>query len=193
MFQRAGLVARLFYICLTITGTKFCLWRNISMTHTRKTNPIIYDAASTLLLAASFTNANSSEAFMAAQAATIKTPSSTLTLNISGFDASEGQIMVALFNSESDYEAETPLKGETVQVDADTITVKFNKLRMGEYAFKLFHDANGNGELDTDVLGIPAEDYYFSNDASDPFSAPEWSEAKFRLPHGRITRTINMN
>jgi uncharacterized protein (DUF2141 family) len=163
------------------------------MTHTHKTNPIIYVAASALLLALSFTNAHASEAFMAAQAATIKTPSSTLTLNISGFDAREGQVMVALFNSEGDYEAETPLKGETVQVDADTISVKFNKLRMGEYAFKLFHDANGNGELDTDALGIPSEDYYFSNDASDPFSAPEWSEAKFRLPHGRITRTINMN
>jgi uncharacterized protein (DUF2141 family) len=163
------------------------------MTQTRKTNPILYVAASALLLASSITTADASEAFMAAQAATIKTPNSSLTLDISGFDSREGQVMIALFDSEDDYEAETPLKGETVQVDKDTVRVTFNKLRMGEYAFKLFHDANGNGELDTDALGIPSEDYYFSNDASDPFSAPEWDEAKFRLPHGRVTKTIDID
>jgi len=167
--------------------------RNSLMTHTCKTSPLLYVFASAILMASSVVTAEASEAFMAAQAATIKSPSSTLTLNISGFDAQEGQIMAALFNSEDDYESETPLKGEVVAVNGDTVRVQFNKLRIGDYAFKLFHDANGNGELDTDALGIPSEDYYFSNDASDPFSAPEWDEAKFRIPHGRVTKTISLD
>jgi uncharacterized protein (DUF2141 family) len=30
---------------------------------------------------------------------------------------------------------------------------------------RLFHDSNGNGELDRNMLGIPREGYGFSNDA----------------------------
>lgn len=162
------------------------------MPYQKKTSPFIYVAASTLLLATSLTTADASDAFMAAQAATVKSPKSTLTLEISGFDQTKGQVMVALFNNESGYEDEKPFRGETVAVSSNTVKVKFKKLHMGQYAFKLFHDANGNGELDTDGFGIPSEDYYFSNDASDPFSAPEWDEAKFRMPHGRVTKAINL-
>lgn len=163
------------------------------MTYKHKTNPLIYVLASGALLVSSIASADASEAFMAAQAATIKSPSSTLTLNVSGFEAEQGQIMAALFDTEEAYESETPLKGEIVDVNGDTVKIQFNKLRLGDYAFKLFHDANGNGELDTDAFGIPSEDYYFSNDASDPFSAPEWDEAKFRIPHGRVTKTISLD
>jgi len=163
------------------------------MTYKNKTSPLIYVAASALLMASSFVTADASEAFLAAQSATVKTPKSTLSLNVTGMDKIEGQLMVALFDTEKAYEDDTPLKGEIVNVTSDSVKVKFSKLRIGDYAFKLFHDENGNGELDTDMLGIPSEPYYFSNDASDPFSAPEWDEARFLVPHGRITKDITLD
>ena len=46
---------------------------------------------------------------------------------------------------------------------------------------KLFHDENENGELDTGFLGIPKEDYAFSNNASGVFGPPSYDKAKFEL------------
>ena len=163
------------------------------MTHTRKTNPLLYVAASALLMASSVVTADASEAFLAAQSATVKTPRSTLVLNVSGFESPRGQLMAALFDSEESYKNDTPIKGAAEAVTGDTVRLKFSKLRIGNHAFKLFYDENGNGELDTDSFGIPSEKYYFSNDASDPFSAPEWDEAKFLIANGRITKTITLD
>ena len=141
-------------------------------------------------MASSVVTADASEAFLAAQSATVKTPRSTLVLDVSGFERPQGQLMAALFDSEKSYRNDTPLKGTAEPVTGSKVKIKFSKLRIGDHAFKLFYDENGNGELDTDTFGIPSEKYYFSNDASDPFSAPEWDEAKFLIANGRTTKTI---
>lgn len=117
-----------------------------------------------------------------------------LILNITGYEGAEGQLLVALYNQAADFNDETtPLRDAKATVEAETTTVTFDDLPVGEYAFKLFHDVNGNGELDTDSLGIPSEPYFFSNDASDPFSAPEFDEAKFVLPSGKMSRNIDLS
>lgn len=136
---------------------------------------------------------SAASAFMKAQSATIASPSSSLVLTIDGFETQTGDVLVALFNSQESYAAETPLEGNTQKVDSRAVEVRFSGLPVGTYAFKLFHDVNDNGELDTDTLGIPSEPYYFSNDASDPFSAPEWEEAKFNVPYGQVTKVISLD
>ena len=47
----------------------------------------------------------------------------------------------------------------------------------GRYAVNAFHDENGNGDLDTNVLGIPTEGYGFANDPPTSFGPPEFEEA----------------
>lgn len=101
--------------------------------------------------------------------------------------------MVALFDSQAAYQSETPTRDSVVKVDSPSVTIDFHDLPLGDYAFKLFHDDNGNGELDTDFMGIPSESYYFSNDASDPFSAPEWAEAKFILRSGKTRHVVDLS
>nr|NJM03369.1 DUF2141 domain-containing protein [Desulfobacula sp.] len=54
-------------------------------------------------------------------------------------------------------------------------------LPCGEYAVKVFHDENGNGELDKRVFGIPAEAYGFSNDARGTMGPPEYEKTAFQL------------
>lgn len=164
----------------------------VNMAQARKTHPVIYALASALLMASSFTFADAKEASGPTQVGTLNMLSASLTLDVSGLETRNGQLMVALFDSEANYEAEIPLKGKIIQVSDDTVRVTFKHLRTGNYAFKLFHDANSNGKLDTNVWGIPSEDYYFSNDASNAFSAPEWGEAVFRLSHGPVTKAIDM-
>ncbi len=50
----------------------------------------------------------------------------------------------------------------------------------GTYAIKLHIDENENGELDTNFLGIPKEQYGFSNNAK-AFGIPKFESASFQL------------
>jgi uncharacterized protein (DUF2141 family) len=45
----------------------------------------------------------------------------------------------------------------------------------------LFHDENGDGRLDTNVLGIPREGVGVSNNKIRSFGPPKWDDAKFAL------------
>ena len=37
-------------------------------------------------------------------------------------------------------------------------------VKPGNYAIAVFHDLNGNGKLDRNLIGLPSEPYGFSND-----------------------------
>ncbi len=117
---------------------------------------------------------------------------SDLVLEVEGLETMDGQILVGLFDSEAGFEAEQEMIGRTVPVSGETTRITFDDLPVGNYAIKVFHDEDSDGKLDTNGLGIPSEPYGFSNNASDPFSAPEWDEARFALPHGRMTQTIDL-
>lgn len=54
-------------------------------------------------------------------------------------------------------------------------------LPYGNYAIAVYHDKNTNGELDTNLLGIPKEAYGFSNNARGRFGPASWSDAHFTI------------
>jgi uncharacterized protein (DUF2141 family) len=54
----------------------------------------------------------------------------------------------------------------------------------GPIAISVFHDKNGNGELDTGPFGIPSESYGFSRDARDTLGPPKFAEARLELAAG---------
>ena len=121
------------------------------------------------------------------------TSTAALTVTVTGLDSDDGQIMVGLYDTESGFETEQEFMGQTKTVSGDSVSLTFDDLPVGRYAVKVFHDEDSDNALDTNVLGIPSEPYGFSNNASDPFSAPEWSEAEFMLPRGRMTQTIDLS
>jgi len=51
----------------------------------------------------------------------------------------------------------------------------------GEYAIAIFVDANGNGKMDKNFLGIPKEQYGFSNNVMGRMAAPSFEQAKFEV------------
>lgn len=59
-----------------------------------------------------------------------------------------------------------------------TLEVGIPSLPAGDYAVACYHDVNGNGRIDKNLLGIPTEPYGFSNNARPRFRAPTWDEAK---------------
>lgn len=110
-----------------------------------------------------------------------------------GFESDEGSLRVALFNSEENYKVtKSPFIGKSASIKNKTVTIEFEDLSFGEYAIKTFHDEDNDKELNTNFLGIPSEDYGFSNNARGSFGPPDWKEAKFKVQQSSVTIEIEV-
>ena len=100
-----------------------------------------------------------------------------LTMHVTNICEVKGDLYWKIFNSAESYQSDTqPVMAGISQVQADSLRLTLHDVPTGQYAIKLFHDANGNGEMDSNLLGIPSEGYGFSNDAG-RFGPPTFSEA----------------
>lgn len=105
---------------------------------------------------------------------------STITLMIEGVDDPVGEIRIAIFDSENRY-LENPSLADVVPASQTKIEWQIENLAYGQYAIAVYHDKNKNGKLDINMLGIPLEDYGFSNNARGRFGPASWSQAKFTV------------
>jgi uncharacterized protein (DUF2141 family) len=113
---------------------------------------------------------------------------------ISGFSSNEGDCWFAIDNSKFVYETEDSVWiGKILTIENKQVVVVIDSLQYGEYAVKVFHDENRNGKIDTNFLGIPTEDYGFSNNASGWFGPPSWKNAKFIFNQPEMTININVD
>ena len=100
-----------------------------------------------------------------------------VTLAVSNIEAVQGELRWLVFDSAEDYAADrNPVIAGRSRVQADAMAVTLHDLPPGNYAVKLFHDANQNGELDTNMVGLPTEGYGFSNNAG-RFGPPDFDAA----------------
>lgn len=117
----------------------------------------------------------------------------TLDLTVSGIAPDEGQLAVAVFANEADYSSgDNAIANGMFDVNGTSLTVTFEGLEAGTCAIKIFHDVNENGDLDTNLLGIPTEPFGFSNDAPARFGPPDFGDAAFTLEDGDNDHAITM-
>jgi uncharacterized protein (DUF2141 family) len=130
-----------------------------------------------------------------AQDSTITTiKNGSLLLNVFGFANDEGKLRIALSDTKEDYTSEgSNFKTDIVPIKNKTAQSIFSDLPFGTYAIKIFHDENENGELDTNFLGIPSEDYGFSNNAKGSFGPASWEDAQFTFDKDSMNIQININ
>jgi uncharacterized protein (DUF2141 family) len=114
-----------------------------------------------------------------------------LTIHVDDVKAADGNVMVALFNSEGTF-LKASAKGARVPAAAGATTVVIGDLPEGEYAFAVYHDANGNGKMDKNMFGIPTEDYAFSNNALGKMGPPSYASAKFALPAAGASMRVSL-
>jgi len=101
-------------------------------------------------------------------------------LTIKGIEEAKGEVRIAMFNSEEKY-TKDPVYAVVMTVDEKECVWELESLPAGNYAIAVYHDKNENGKLDTNFLGIPKEDYGFSNNARRKFGPAKWDDAKFRV------------
>jgi uncharacterized protein (DUF2141 family) len=116
-----------------------------------------------------------------------------LTIIVTGFNDDTGNCRFALDNSKFVYEREdTVWIGKVLPIINKKVIVVIDSLEYGEYAVRVFHDENKNEIIDTNILGIPTEDYGYSNNASSWFGPPSWDRAKFIFDKPEMTIEIEV-
>lgn len=103
-----------------------------------------------------------------------------LIVAISNVKNTEGNVAVALYNTESSF-MKSPFHGKIIKAEKGTMEVVFEGVPAGTYAISVMHDANENGKLDYRTSGIPKEGFGFSNNALNKLGAPKFEKAKFEF------------
>ena len=121
-------------------------------------------------------------------------PTSTLRVVVTGLSSNEGHVIIALTKGRKEYEDidGEPFRGAKAEIRELRATIEFKDIPQGEYAIRLFHDENDNEELDTNFIGIPSEDYGFSNNASGTFGPPSYDDARFSVRQPKQTVSISV-
>jgi uncharacterized protein (DUF2141 family) len=113
-----------------------------------------------------------------------------LTVRVDKVSNNDGQVMVALYDGTAFLKR--PVQKAAVEAIAGTTTVLFKDLAPGEYGLAVFHDANRNGRMDTNAMGIPIEQTGFSNDAQGFMGPPAFDAVKFSVPETGAAVTVNL-
>lgn len=101
-----------------------------------------------------------------------------LTVHVKGLRATQGLALVALYGSADTFlKPGSHLFAQMAPVSASSATLVFRNLPAGRYALSAFHDENGNGRLDMNLLGSNVEPVGFSNDAFGNAAAPSFDKA----------------
>ena len=93
---------------------------------------------------------------------------------------------MALYGSRRAYENRSrPVCSTAVAVTSGNATIRFTGLPAGWYAIMFYHDTNNNEKFDR-ILGIPREQFGFSNNALPGLGGPpSFDKTKFFVPKGK--------
>ena len=118
-----------------------------------------------------------------------------VTVEISGLKGATGSVFIAVYDSDATWLSdETVLEQKLVigeSLDGDLVRTEL-QLPLGEYALSAFYDADDDGELDTNFVGMPKEPTALSNNAVGKFGSPKYSDAVFNLGVEPIIQSIIM-
>ncbi|MET0267931.1 MAG: DUF2141 domain-containing protein [Duganella sp.] len=119
-----------------------------------------------------------------------------LTVEVTGLtnpnaQGTKGQVLVAVYNRAEDF-LKKPMRATAAANNGGAVRVVVADLPPGDYALSVFLDANGNGKLDTNPIGMPLEPYGFSNDASGNYGPPSFKAATVQLPAGGALTTVTL-
>lgn len=116
-----------------------------------------------------------------------------LTVDIERVGAQTGRLTVFLYDSEDAWNGKRDaLMMQRAYPDgSDRLQVRFDGLKAGRYGVMVLHDKDGNRRFDVGPLGIPKDDYGFSNNPV-VFAKPGFERIAFELPATGTRITVRM-
>ncbi|MBR82490.1 MAG: hypothetical protein CMF66_01055 [Magnetovibrio sp.] len=102
---------------------------------------------------------------------------------VSGLRSQEGNVHIALYNDPDRFpKSDGMILRAEVPILEGAARHKFTGLTHKLYAVAVYHDENDNDEFDQGFLGVPLEDYAFSNNAPVFLGPPSFARAAFAVP-----------
>jgi len=116
-----------------------------------------------------------------------------LTVHLHGIRAQSGLLKVAVVDSQDGWDGKAaPVQGNGAPPQGEDASFTFKDLKPGAYAVMITHDENGNGKLDTNVMGMPLEGYGFSNNPQ-VMRKPTWDEARFEIGKDDVAIDVDLH
>lgn len=118
------------------------------------------------------------------------------TLKLNELKNKQGLVCVSLFSNEEGFPADgqraTFSKCFPTQDIGDNGELGFEAPLAESYALALFHDQNGDRQLNTGAFGIPLEGFAFSNNPKIRFSAPKFNDCSFMASETNVTLSLDI-
>ena len=118
---------------------------------------------------------------------------STITLTVTDIRTPQGKLSIGLFSSEEGYNSGNRIGGILADVSSNTVQVEFKNLPEGHYAIRLYHDVDSSSAMNTNIFGLPAEPYAFSNNAKGQMGPAKWNAVNFKVSGANTAHTINLH
>jgi|JI10StandDraft_1071094.scaffolds.fasta_scaffold564063_2 uncharacterized protein (DUF2141 family) len=119
--------------------------------------------------------------------------SGRIVVNTDGYKSEKGFAMIALHNTSHTFlKKKEPFRKERIAITLGTAKAVFNDIPYGTYSIAVFHDENSNFDLDASIVGIPKEDYGFSNNARKKYGPPKYNDTLFTLDAAEKTLEIRV-
>lgn len=116
----------------------------------------------------------------------------SLTVLVTGIRSDEGKLRFALYDSPETF-TDNPMLGAAKDIENGRAKWRLTKLEPGPYALAVYHDENNDDRFNRNFLGVPTEDYGFSNNARPRLRAPAWSRVVFEVKRGTNLHHIRLN
>lgn len=130
-----------------------------------------------------------------AQAACVGDPAGArLLVQVAGARPLTGQVVVTVYPDDPKrfLAPHGKLLRARVAAAAPVTTACFELPGPGEYAVAVYHDADGDGHFNRNLLGLPTEGYGFSNDAPATAGLPAFSAVRFPAKAGETVQRIDL-
>ncbi len=114
-----------------------------------------------------------------------------LTVAVTGVISGKGRVYVALHRTVSGVkfpDMKGAVAGAWRTARKGGFSFTFAGLEPGRYAVNGFHDSDGDGDLDTNLLGIPVEGYGFGNGATGMFGPASFDDSSIDLKSAATIR-----
>jgi len=117
-----------------------------------------------------------------------------LTVELTGLRNNLGVINIGVFSSREGFpnDATKAVRSGCFPIPTLPLLLTFDDLPLGQYAATVHHDENMDGELNTNLLGIPTEGIGFSGNPKIWRGVPAFERSRFDFSLTNLTVSIRM-